>query len=190
MLSKLEILLLTSVFSLVLLSSLSFAITCSPCEVNNCVCSIGECSSGILRIYPSSSCKTPSYEYTFSSYQFTWNIAPLGTYYFKVFCADGKATSCTSITVRQAGVATTTTEVTTEQTTTTTAEQECVYDSDCSPDEKCVDGICEVVEKKNYTWIIVVAVVAVVVIFFLLFFISKKRPKRRSFEELYRKWSR
>jgi ABC-type transport system involved in multi-copper enzyme maturation permease subunit len=168
MLNRFEILLvltLTSVFSFAISSSLSsaaMAITCSRCEVNNCVCTVEECSSGIMRIFSSSTCKIPSYEYTFYSYQFTWSIAPAGTYYLKALCEDGKITACSSITVKAAGT-------TTSSSTTSTTQPK--------------------VEKKDYTWIAVGVAAVAVAALVLIFFVFKKKP-RKSFEELYRKWSK
>jgi len=186
MLSKLGILFLISVFSFFLLSSLSFALTdCSPCDVSNCLCSIDECSSGILRIYSSSTCRgVPKYEYTFSSHQFKWTTATVGTYYFKAFCSGDETTSCIDFTVRSSGATTSTIKPTT---TTLTG---CKTDSDCFSDEECIGGSC-VSKKADYTWvfalIIIIIVVLVVVLLFLKF--MKKEPKK-SFEEIYKKWTK
>lgn len=193
MLNKLEILFLVAIFSFTLLTSLSFAsITCNPCQTNNCLCGIDECSSGLMRIYSSYTCRNPSYEYAFSVYQFTWTNAPAGNYYFKAFCSDGKMTSCTPITVNSAATVTTTP-------TSTTTKAACIYDccsgeanyedQPCPSGEECVNNSCQpVVQKKNYTWIIVLVLVLIVAVI-LFFFIFGRKP-RKSFEELYRKWGK
>jgi hypothetical protein len=190
MLSKLEILLLTSIFSFALLSVLSFAaVICTPCEVNNCICTVEECSSGILRIYSSSNCRIPSYEYTFYSYRFNWTIASTGTHYFKAFCSDGKTTACTPITVKAIGATTTTTTIK-EKCTFECCEGETKYlDKSCSADEECVNRKCKSTEGYDYTWLIVAVVAVAIVAFVLFFFVFKRKPKR-SFQEIYRKWSR
>jgi hypothetical protein len=191
---RLEILLLASIFSFAILSSLSFALTfftvgqCSPCEPNNCVCSIEGCSSGILRIYPSSSptCSgAPKYEYVFSNNEFRWGSASLGTYYFEGFCSDGRITSCTGFTVKTPGTTTTVKQ------TTTTVKGKCTLDSDC-PGQQCVNGICKPkVEQQDYTWVYVLLAVLIVifVLVFLFFRVFKKKPQK-TFEDIYRKWRR
>jgi hypothetical protein len=193
MLSKLEMLLLASIFSFTLLLPLTFALTffavteCSPCDTNSCVCPIEGCSSGILRIYSSSTCRgIPKYEYTFSSYQFRWSNAPLGTYYFKGFCTDDRTTSCAEFTVRASGATTTT-----RPSTTTTAKGKCTSNSDCPAGQECVSGTCKPIEKKDYTWaFVVLAVVLVIfVLLFLFFRVFKKKPQK-TFEDIYRKWRR
>ena len=190
MLSKLEILLITSIFSFTLLLPLAFAIfavtECSPCDTNSCVCSIEDCSSGILRIYSSSTCRgIPKYEYTFSDYQFRWNNAPLGTYYFKAFCTDDRTTSCTDITVRSVGATTTTKQ------TTTTVKPKCTSNSDCPTGQECVSGSCKTKTEQDYTWVYVLLAVVVVIfiLLFLFFRVFKKKPQK-TFEDIYRKWRR
>lgn len=173
MLKKLEILLLASVFSFALLSSLSFAISCRSCNVNSCICSVDECSSGLMRIYPSSSCTIPKYEYEFSQSQFTWDVAPLGKYYFKAFCTNGQTTDCIGIQVAAAGATTTTIKTTTtiRQTTTTTI--------------KSIGG------QGDYTWALIalILLIAIFIVILLFFRVFKKKPKK-TFEEVYKKWGK
>jgi len=187
----LKYLILTAIFVFILFPSLSFAaITYSKCEVNDCKLTIGECSSGILYIYQTSTCSgSPSYKDSFSSSSYFWKPASLGTYYLRALCDDGvKKTACTPVQVQ---LATTTTS-------TTSAKEECpneccenepnYYDKECPSGEKCVDGVCEKVSgKADYTWLIVVVVL--IIIFLVLFFVLKPRRKKvSSFEQLYRKW--
>ena len=180
MLSKLESLLLVLVFSFVLLSSLSLALTinCDPCEVGNCHCNIEQCSSGILRIYDSSSCRIPKYEYTFYQYQFSWSDASVGPFYFKAFCSDGQSTECNNITVSGGPTTSkTSTSMTTTKKTTTSIK------SGTSTTTEGTDG------NKDYTWIYVAVLAIAIVVFVLIFLIFKNRPKK-SYEQLYAKWRR
>jgi hypothetical protein len=179
---KMEILLLASIFSFVLISSLSFALSCSSCLVNNCVCSITECSSGILRIYSSCSSRIPRYEYSFYNSQFTWSNAPAGTFYFKALCSDGSLSDCKEIQVKSSGT------TTTIQATTTTSGT-CQSDSNCLGGKKCVNGTCKEVASTDYTWLFVALIIVIAVILFLVFFVFKRKP-RATFEEIYKKWTR
>jgi len=179
---KIEILLLASIFSFVLISSLSFALSCSSCLVNNCVCSVPECSSGILRIYKSCSDRIPRYEYSFYSSQFTWNNAPAGTFYFKALCSDGSLSDCKEIQVKSSSA------TTTIQTATTTVSGTCRSDSDCLEGKECVSGVCKAT-STDYSWLVILLVAIVAVILFLMFFVLKKKP-RASFDEIYKKWTR
>ena len=180
---KIEILLLASILSFVLISSLSFALSCSGCLVNNCVCSIPECSSGILRIYSSCSSRIPRYEYSFYNSQFTWSNAPAGTFYFKALCSDGSLSECKEIQVKSSSATTTTLA------TTTTVSGTCKSASDCLEGKECVNGTCKEVAGTDYTWLVILLVAIVAVILFLMFFVFKKKP-RTSFEEIYRKWTK
>jgi len=166
MLSRIEILFLASIFSFVLLSTVSFAaINCSPCFVNNCVCAIEGCASGILRIYSSAGCRTPTYEFTFSSSRVIWNAASAGTYYAQAFCSDGQLTTCNSFTVK------------TSETTTTLGQTTTTLDEDGT-------------SGTDYSWIVIlIGVLIVIVLVVFLFFRRKKQPKK-SFETLYRKWGK
>jgi hypothetical protein len=165
MLNKLEILFFSVIFSFILISSLSFAaITCSPCNAGDCACAIEDCSSGILRIYPSSTCRIPTYEYTFSNYKFNWDTALSGTYYAKAFCADGKLTTCNEFSVRSS--ATTTSTI---RGSTTTNE--------------------EPTQGTDYSWIIIVIGILIIVALVVFLFFRQKKPKK-GFESLYRKWEK
>jgi len=179
---KIEILLLASIFSFVLISSSSFALSCSSCITNNCVCSIPECPSGILRIYTSCSSRIPRYEYSFYNSQFTWSNAPAGTFYFKALCSDGSLSDCKEIQVKSSSATTTTLA------TTTTVSGTCKSDSDCLEGKECVSGVCKAM-GTDYSWLVILLVVIVAVILFLMFFVFKKKP-RTSFEEIYKKWTR
>ncbi|MHA1742620.1 MAG: hypothetical protein ACTSV6_00030 [Candidatus Heimdallarchaeota archaeon] len=197
MLSKTGLSLIMLAFSFILFSSLSYAaIVCDPCEPRACFCSIDDCSSGLLRIYSSSTCRIPGYEYTFSNNKFTWNFAETGTYYFKAFCDDGNVSACYRVTVKTP----TTTTIPTTSTRPPTAKEECPFeccvddprytDKPCPSGERCIDGECiPIAKKKGYFWVIGVLIAVVAVILILIFFLSRKKP-RKTFEELYRKWGR
>lgn len=197
---KLEILLLVSTLSFFLASPLSFAITCSHCEANNCVCTIEECSSGLLRIYTSSSCRKPAYEYSFDGGEFSWNAAPSGPYYFQVFCANGALSGCINITVNTVGGVTTTSSTVMSSSTTIneTGKVRCplqccigdpnYLDKSCPGGGPCKDNEC--VSQEDYTWVFILVFILIAAVVAFYFFVFRKKMKKETFSELYRKWSK
>jgi len=107
---------------IIISSNLSFALpitNCPTCNVNNCLCSISNCNSGILRVYSTSSCSgIPVYQFTFQGGAATWAPSQAKTYYLKILCDDSTQSVCKEQLV-QNGSSTTTTQVTTTSTTTT-----------------------------------------------------------------------
>jgi hypothetical protein len=104
-------------FFLFLPSSLAI-ITCNPCYVGNCQCTITDCSSGTFGVYTTQDCSgIPSYYQSFSGGSVTWSPSQAGTYYLRAYC-DGASSSCT---LQQVSSGSTTTSTT--STTTTTAPQ-------------------------------------------------------------------
>jgi len=182
---------LIAIFTFVFLSSLAFAaITYTKCEIDSCILTIEECSSGVLDIYSTSACAgLPAYEHTFSGSMYIWRPTTAVTYYARALCDDGvKKTACTAVTVRSG------------TTTTTLAKEKCEFqccegekdyeDKLCPEGKECVNRKCISTEEgANYTWIIIAIVVVAITAFVFYFFVFKKKPKR-SFEDLYRKWTK
>ena len=100
-------------FSLILFTSLANSqvrISCPECYVNECQCSIANCSSGTLKIYNTTDCSSlPKYRYNFSTSSLTWNASQIGSYYFRVLCSDENVSNCTNFNVSSLPPTTTTT---------------------------------------------------------------------------------
>jgi hypothetical protein len=160
-------------FILLFLAPAFAEISCRKCEVGNCVCEITDCDSGIFDVFSSTSCSlTPDYEYIFSEGYVKWKPASARSYYVKVFCSDGETQSdCILITVRALEVTTTTTRPTQLTTTTTTL-----------PSARA--------EGPNYLLWILIVILMLLLLFAIYYFFFMKKGKRKTYEELYRKWGR
>jgi hypothetical protein len=139
------ILILIFLISLVFFSTTvnaQVSLSCPSCYINNCQCSITNCTNGTVKIYIVSDCSgVNKYQYSFSNSSLAWNSSQTGNYYFKVLCSDENISACTNVVVSGTptsittttsgggnggggggGGGTTTTRTTTiAQTTTTTA---------------------------------------------------------------------
>jgi hypothetical protein len=115
---KIQTFILTFLISVFLFVSVSFAaITCNPCDVGNCECSITDCSSGTFGVYTKSTCSGfPSIYTEFSGGHVAWAPDQTGTYYLKAHC-DGASSACTPQKV-PSGSTTTTTQTTATTSTT------------------------------------------------------------------------
>jgi len=161
---------LIALFVLILLppSLVSARVSCKDCKINQCICTITDCESGILDIFSGSSCAIePDYEYTFSNGYLEWSPKVAKSYYVKALCSDGETqSSCDAITVKSLEEAITTT--TKPPITTTTLRP--------AP-----------AEGPDYLLfgLIGVLVVAILLAIYYLFF---RKKAGRSYEQLYRKW--
>jgi len=160
--------------SFILLSSASASaeISCKKCEVGNCICEITDCDSGIFDVFSSTSCTlSPDYEYIFSEGYVRWNPESAKSYYVKALCSDGETQSnCTSITVKTAEITTTTTRPTSTTSTTTTT---------LPPTQT---------GGPDYLLWILVIILIIILLFAVYYFFFMKKGKRKTYEELYRKW--
>ena len=94
--------LLTNLIFLFLFFSVSYAISisCDPCDVNDCQCSITDCTSGTLDVYTTTDCTfTPTYSFAFSDGTKTWSPPSADSYYLKVLCDDSNISDCTTFDV-------------------------------------------------------------------------------------------
>ena len=81
-------------------------VSCSNCNINSCQCSVSDCSTGVLRIYESSSCTgIHTQSRPFNSSSVTWDPQNTGTNYFRAFCDNGVLSSCSSVSVSTSSVA-------------------------------------------------------------------------------------
>jgi len=150
------------------------AINCQgTCDITQCTCTIGDCSSGLFDVYSSSSCSgIPVYEYSFPTRSFLWYPPKTGTYYVQALCDDGSVkSSCTSITAKSSEGTSTSSSTTSSATTTTSTTG---------------GG-----GGGDNTWLIIVAVLIIIaIIIFLIyrFFFSGRKRSKKTYEELYRKW--
>jgi len=96
-------------------------VSCSNCNINNCQCSVSDCSTGVLRVYDSSSCTgIHTISKPFNSSSVTWDPQNTGTNYFRAFCDNGILSSCSSVSVSSTGTTTTVTGTTINVVSTTT----------------------------------------------------------------------
>jgi hypothetical protein len=155
------------VLILMLPSLVSAKVSCKDCKINQCICTITDCDSGILDIFSGSSCGiNPDYEFTFSNGYLEWNPKVAKSYYVKAFCSDGETqSSCDSITVRSIEEATTTT---TKPTTTTTQP--------AAP-----------AEGPDYLLLGLIGILAVAILLAAYYLFFRKKAGK-SYEQLYRKW--
>lgn len=96
-------------------------VSCSNCNINSCQCSVSDCSTGVLRVYETSSCSgihTQSKPFNGSSV--TWDPAESGTNYVRAFCDNGVLSSCYSVFVSSNTTSTTITATTINVVATTT----------------------------------------------------------------------
>jgi hypothetical protein len=84
------------------------SVSCPSCYINNCQCSIANCTNGGVRIYNTSDCSGVPIYYIFSSASLTWNPSQTGNYYFKVLCSDENVSACTTVGVSSIQTTTTT----------------------------------------------------------------------------------
>lgn len=189
MLDKKQILTISAIVGIILLSPISLAaVTCGVCQVDSCVCQITECQSGMFNVFTISDCSgVPYVRDTFSGGMKTWYPPQPLTYYVLALCDDGTTRSvCTLQQVLPAGTSptptttttTTTTEetvTTTEFTTTTTKETGVTYETPPSG-----GGF-------NFLWIVIVIFIVMGVAFY---FLRIRKKKEVSYEEVYKKWSR
>lgn len=125
---KFQILLTISLMSTFLFVSASYAaITCNPCDVGNCQCSITDFSSGNLGIYTTSDCSGfPKYYKPFSGGIATWSPTQAGTYYLRAFSGSSNS-ACAAQQVPGGPTSTTISSSTTTTITTTTVPANCDY---------------------------------------------------------------
>ena len=96
-------------------------VSCSSCNINSCQCSVSDCSTGVLRVYESSSCTgTHAQTKPFNSSSVTWDPQNTGTNYVRAFCDNGILSSCSSVSVSTNGTSSTTTATTINVVSTTT----------------------------------------------------------------------
>jgi hypothetical protein len=116
------------------------SISCSPCNVGNCQCTISGCSSGAADIYETACTGAAKYTKYFSTTSIIWNPPQAINYYIKILCDDSSVSACTLVSVSGNTSTTTTstittvtgtTTTTTSATTTTTIRRECSYDDPC-----------------------------------------------------------
>jgi hypothetical protein len=159
-------------FILLLLTPTLAEISCRKCEVGNCICEITDCDSGIFDVFSSTSCTLkPDYEYIFSEGYVRWSPESARSYYMKALCSDGETQSnCTLITVKAVEITTTTTRPTSTTSTTTTT---------LPPTQ--TGG------PDYLLWILVVILIATL-LFAVYYFFFMKKGRRKTYEELYRKW--
>lgn len=164
-------------FILLFLSPVFAEISCRRCEVGNCVCEITDCDSGIFDVFSSTSCAlTPDYEYMFSEGYVKWSPASARSYYVKALCSDGETQSnCTLMTVKAAEVTTTTTKSTQPTTSTTTT----ITTSTTTSTQT---------EGPDYLPWILIIILIIALLFAIYYFFFMKKGKRKTYEELYRKW--
>ena len=94
-------------------------VSCSSCNVNSCQCSVSDCSTGVLRVYDTSSCSgIHSISKPFNSSSVIWNPLHSGTNYVRAFCDSGVLSSCLSISVSSNGTTTTATTINVVSSTT------------------------------------------------------------------------
>lgn len=170
LIKKISIAFLVMIF---IFQSLAYAeVFCNNCFVGNCRCTITDCDSGILDIFSSTSCSmTPDYEFVFSDSYLIWSPESARSYYVKALCSDGKTQSgCNLITARVAEEPATTTTLPKATTTTT----------------------LPISEKggPDYLLIALIVILIVVILFAVYYFFFLKKGKRKTYEELYRKWRR
>jgi hypothetical protein len=124
------------------------AVTCSPCTLDSCSCTITDCSSGKLLVYPGSSCSgVPSDKPSFSSGPAVWYPTSYGIYCLKPFCDDSSivpSTNSVNIASPSPGVSTTTTTQPSGPGANCRAVAHvCTAASLCCPGLQCVNGICQ-----------------------------------------------
>jgi hypothetical protein len=172
-------------------------ITPSSCIIGNCLFSITECSSGIIRVYTSTCSGAPNRQIIFSGFIFNLNPSSAGAYYLKAFCDDGTTLSaCHAISVQSP----TPTTIPTTTTLKATCPFECCLneplyrDKDCAEDEFCEDNECiplvEPTEGPDYTFYIIAIFVVAIILVVLYLVVFRKKPARKTYAELYEKWRR
>ncbi|MBS3055102.1 MAG: hypothetical protein J4452_01270 [Candidatus Aenigmarchaeota archaeon] len=147
-------------FLLFIPSAVYGSVSCSTCDTNSCNCTVSDCSSGKLLIYPTNTCSGPPSDNPYiTSGSATWYPSSTGTFYAKPFCDNTSiVTSCSSVSVSSAPTTSTTTATTSGTTTATTSGggggggggiscrplgNVCTAFSICCPGLQCVNGICQ-----------------------------------------------
>ena len=187
--NKLQILILSTLVSIVLIPAISFAaITCTSCQVGLCACQITECQRGVFNAYKTADCSgAPLLRGTFSNNVKTWYPPEGISYYALILCDDGSTKSaCTQIPV--GGILISTTTTTTSLTTTTTeieATETRTRTTTTTATEETETPSGE--GGNSFIWIVVIIVLIVVVAFF---FMKRQKAPKSSYETLYKKWSR
>ena len=106
------IFILMSFISLILFSTVvkaQVSISCPSCYINNCQCSIINCTNGTVKIYNTTDCSgIPKYQYSFLSNSLTWSPPENGNYYFKILCSDENVSTCIPVSVSPIQTTTTT----------------------------------------------------------------------------------
>jgi len=77
----------------------SITISCPSCQLNNCQCSITNCSSGSATIYNKANCQNYPIQYLFSNETLVWSPTQYITYSMKVLCDDGNISDCANVTI-------------------------------------------------------------------------------------------
>jgi hypothetical protein len=200
MLKKKEFTILISILVFLSLASISLArVRCDDCYIQDCSCSISECSSGTLNIYSVSGCSdAPDFSFTFSDGVLPWQPSSADKYYLMAICDDAETkSSCTSIQVKS-GASTETTTVAKDPCPTTydCCMNEASYaDKPCGVDKFCKDHKCVSTTEgggMDSTTLLLVFLLVVLIVAAAAYFliIKKKKQPKGGYEELYAKWRR
>lgn len=193
--------------SFILFSHLASAtMTCTDCQVNNCVCQITDCVNGGVRGWSGSSCSgLMSYQYVFSGSSLTWFPPSSGTYGFRVDC-PGVTSDCIPISVKPVTTTTTTnaqttTSTTTTNSTTTTTKKTTTTTTETETSTETTSEIETTSETETTTdtevqtggpsidYSLILIVIVLIVVSSIIFFIYYRR-KQTGWQDLYSKWGR
>lgn len=101
------------IFLIFFSQSVYATMTCTVCQVGNCVCQITNCAAGGVRGWAASSCTGLwGLQYMFSGSTLTWAPSSQGTYSFRIDCA-GATSDCVQVSVGALSPTTSTTTTTT-----------------------------------------------------------------------------
>jgi cell division protein FtsL len=188
------------------------SVSCSVCYVNNCNCSIANCTTGATKIYNTTDCSgIAKYQYGFSNASLFWNVSQTGKYYFKILCSDGNVSSCNNVTVNATTTSTTsttgtttpttqgpgpgpgpsstttkkTTAITTTKKTTTTQVATSTVESTQQTTTTAKPGPIAGLEENEKILIVLFVLVSIIIIFFLYLYAKKQmREGSEEFEKL------
>ena len=186
-------------------ASYAISISCDPCLVNDCQCSITDCDNGTLDVYTKSDCSgIPTYTFAFSGGSKTWSPTDAVNYYLKILCDDSSISDCTSLDVKSIPTTTTTSEngedengngnggnggATTTTTSTTTTSTTSMITTTTTITAITTTTILEEEEEEfPINWLIVIIIVIATVGIFVWFRFFR-RSKEVEFETLKEKWT-
>jgi hypothetical protein len=163
--------------------------SCIHCDTGTCLCGVSGCNKGIFYFYSSSDCSTVPYRSgSFISSTISFSTSQIVA--LKIYCEDGRTSSCTLVNYHPGSTATTSTTSsrTTTSSTSSTSKETCPYeccsdaqnyfDKACDEGFECANHVCSVTSTSstsipyniNYS-LIASSFIAVCLLVFLLYYV-------------------